>query len=131
LTSGLTSSSSISLVNPGQTLTTRIYAQIYTANVHDGTNIMYECAFVTMLLVLVIILIVHVVIPAYYNFKRHRLETQSKIVRKQQEEFDRAHQSIKKLFTQRDILKRQNYHLLKRPKSHSKSHRRKPVRKKS
>jgi phosphate transport system permease protein len=118
-------------MNPGQTLTTRIYAQIYTANVHDGTNIMYECAFVTMLLVFLIILVVHVIIPAYYNFKRHQQEAQSKMVRKQQEEFDRAHQSIKKLFTEKDILKHQNYRLIKKQKWLNKLRRKKTVRKKS
>jgi phosphate transport system permease protein len=109
LTSGLTSSSSISLANPGQTLTTRIYAQIYTANIHDGTNIMYECAFVTMMLVLLIILVVHVIIPAYYNFKKRQLQSQSKIVRKQQELFDQTHAHMQKIFTEQDILKYQNY----------------------
>jgi len=63
LTSGLSSSSSIALDSAGQTLTTRIYAQIYTANISDATSIMYECAFVTMILVLLIILIVHVLLP--------------------------------------------------------------------
>jgi phosphate transport system permease protein len=77
LTSGLASSNSISLINPGQTLTTRIYAQIYTGNVNDGKNIMYECAIVTMLLVLLIILTVHVVLPAYYSYKQSRIESQN------------------------------------------------------
>jgi hypothetical protein len=54
-------------------LTTRIYAQIYTADYSKGTNIMYECAFVTMILVLLIILVVHVAIPAYYNYKRQKM----------------------------------------------------------
>ena len=74
LTSGLSSSSSISLLTSGQTLTTRIYAQIYEAGVVKGTNIMYECAIVTMILVLIIILIVHVAIPAYYKHKRKKDE---------------------------------------------------------
>lgn len=69
LTSGLASSSSISLLSEGQTLTTRIYAQIYEANVPKGTHIMYECALVTMILVLFVILIVHVLIPWYYKKK--------------------------------------------------------------
>jgi phosphate transport system permease protein len=131
LTSGLTSSSSISLVNPGQTLTTRIYAQIYTANIHDGINIMYECAFVTMILVLLIILVVHVVIPSYYKHKRRQLEIQSKNIRKEQEKFERAHHSLQKLFTVNDILKRKNYHVVRKRKPANKLHQKKGIRKKS
>jgi hypothetical protein len=33
---------------------------------------MYECAFITMILVLAIILIVHVLIPWYYRYKAKR-----------------------------------------------------------
>lgn len=69
LTSGLASSSHIALSSEGQTLTTRIYAQIYEAKIIKGTSIMYECAFVTVLLVLIIITIVHVIIPRYYKHK--------------------------------------------------------------
>lgn len=72
LTSGLASSSSISLIYEGQTLTTRIYAQIYEANMTKANSIMYECAFITMILVLMIILIVNVVIPWYYRYKSKR-----------------------------------------------------------
>jgi phosphate transport system permease protein len=103
LTSGLVSSSSISLINPGQTLTTRIYAQIYTADVHDGTSIMYECAFVTMVLVLLIILVIHVIIPAYYRFKQRRLDNHSKFMRQQQEKFDQVHLSLQKILTSNDV----------------------------
>ncbi len=69
LTSGLASSSSISLVGEGQTLTTRIYAQIYETNMLKANSIMYECAFITMIFVLIIILIVHIIIPWYYKYK--------------------------------------------------------------
>ena len=72
LTSGLASSSSISLINEGQTLTTRIYAQIYETDMTKANSIMYECAFITMILVLMIILVVHVVIPWYYRYKAKR-----------------------------------------------------------
>ena len=37
-----------------------------------ANSIMYECAFITMILVLVIILIVHVIIPWYYRYKAKR-----------------------------------------------------------
>ena len=72
LTSGLASSSSISLIGEGQTLTTRIYAQIYETNMDKANSIMYECAFITMILVLGIIMIVHVIIPWYYKYKAKR-----------------------------------------------------------
>ena len=41
LTSGLASSSSISLISEGQTLTTRIYAQIYETDMTKASSIMY------------------------------------------------------------------------------------------
>jgi hypothetical protein len=60
------------LNSPGQTLTTRIYAQIFTANIGQGLNVMYECAFVTIILVLLIIMFVHVVIPNYYKWQKNK-----------------------------------------------------------
>ena len=72
LTSGLASSSSISLISEGQTLTTRIYAQIYETDMTKASSIMYECAFITIILVLAIILIVHILIPWYYRYKVKR-----------------------------------------------------------
>ncbi|MDE6477196.1 MAG: hypothetical protein K2L48_03320 [Mycoplasmoidaceae bacterium] len=47
-------------------MTTRIYDQIYTANITQGTSVMYECAFITMILVLLIIMISHVLITYYF-----------------------------------------------------------------
>ncbi len=63
LTAGLTSSTETALDRPGQTLTTRIYAQLYNTNITEGINIMYEIAFITLLLVLSLILIGYVLIP--------------------------------------------------------------------
>lgn len=74
LTAGLDSSSHISLDSPGQTLTTRIYAQIYNQNYTEATKIMYECALVTMVLVLAIIIIVHIAIPKYFDWKKKRAQ---------------------------------------------------------
>ena len=82
LTSGLASSSSISLVNEGQTLTTRIYAQIYETNMLKANSIMYECAFITMIFVLIIILIVHVIIPWYYRYKSKRDKDQYESIKR-------------------------------------------------
>ena len=72
LTSGLSSSASISLLSEGQTLTTRIYAQIYESGVTKGTNIMYECALVTMILIAIILIILHVIIPLYFKQRKKR-----------------------------------------------------------
>jgi phosphate transport system permease protein len=105
LTSGLSSSSSISLINPGQTLTTRIYAQIYTANVTEGTNIMYECAFVTMLLVLIIILVVHVAIPAYYNYKRRKQRIAYSQLKAEEARAERAELAVATLLVPNDQTK--------------------------
>lgn len=80
LTSGLSSSNNISLDGPGQTLTTRIYAQIYNQDAIQGTNIMYECAIVTMILVFVIIMVVHIGIPYYYKWKSERIKKKNYIL---------------------------------------------------
>lgn len=74
LTSGLSSSGSIALNTAGQTLTTRIYDQIYTADISQGTSVMYECAFITMILVLLIIMVSHVLIPYYFVWKQKRIK---------------------------------------------------------
>ncbi len=74
LTSGLSSSGSIALNTAGQTLTTRIYDQIYTADITQGTSVMYECAFITMILVLLIIMISHVLIPYYFVWKQKKIQ---------------------------------------------------------
>lgn len=65
LTAGLSSSNSVAIMNPGQTLTTRIYAQLYATNATIGINIMYESALTTLILVLVLTLIGHLIIPYY------------------------------------------------------------------
>ena len=82
LTSGLASGSVVSLSNEGQTLTTRIYAQIYESNITKGSNIMYECAFITMVLILLIILFVNVFIPWYYQHREHKKNNATFIVDK-------------------------------------------------
>lgn len=63
LTAGLTSSAKTSLDRPGQTLTTRIYAQLYNTNISEGNYIMYEIAFITLFLVLILICIGYLIIP--------------------------------------------------------------------
>jgi phosphate transport system permease protein len=112
LTSGLSSSSSISLINPGQTLTTRIYAQIYTADVNQGSHIMYECAFVTMILVLLIILVVHVIIPAYYNHKKNKAKEQYLRVKRHEQQIATAQVAMRKVLIPNDQLSDDQKHIL-------------------
>lgn len=69
LTSGLTSSSYISLDRSGQTLTTRIYAQLENTNLSEATNIMYESTFLTLLLILTLIVIGYCIIPNWKSIK--------------------------------------------------------------
>ncbi len=72
LTCGLSSSSSISLFSGNQTLTTRIYAQIYEPSVVKSFSIMYECAFITILLISLIFFIVYFAIPFWYEYKNSK-----------------------------------------------------------
>ncbi|MDR3257817.1 MAG: phosphate ABC transporter permease PstA [Mycoplasmataceae bacterium] len=131
LTSGLSSSSSISLINPGQTLTTRIYAQIYTANVTQGTNIMYECAFVTMILVLLIILLVHVVIPAYYNYKRRKIRKEYDELKLKEQKITNATNAMNKLLIPKDRMTLSQHRLLDKKIIHKIKRKKKKTRLKS
>lgn len=70
LTSGLTSSSFIALDRSGQTLTTRIYAQLENTNLTDATNIMWESTFLTLLLILTLIIIGYCIIPNWKSIKQ-------------------------------------------------------------
>lgn len=69
LTAGLSSGSKIALLNPGQTLTTRIYAQLFNNNLSQSLNIMWESAFIVLILVVALIIVGYVLIPAWPNFK--------------------------------------------------------------
>lgn len=99
LTSGLASSSSINLGSEGQTLTTRIYAQIYESNIDKAFSIMYECAFITMILVLLIILVVHVLIPWYFRHKQKKEEDRYTAIKninmRKNQELENKNNSIK------------------------------------
>ena len=74
LTAGLGASNSIALDSPGQTLTTRIYAQIYVNNYQQANHTMYECALITLLLVLFILLIIHILIPKYFEMQAEKIK---------------------------------------------------------
>ena len=70
LTAGLSSSSDIALNRPGTTLTTHIYAQIFSTS-QDATWIQYETAFVAIMLVFSLVIIGYVIIPARKTIKNH------------------------------------------------------------
>ncbi len=70
ITAGLSSSSTIALMNPSQTLTTRIYAQLNGSNSVSSINIMYESAFIALLLILMIILVSYLIIPNWSDIKK-------------------------------------------------------------
>lgn len=70
LTAGLSSARVSTLLNPGQTLTTRIYAQLYENNAITAKSIMYESAFITLILVIALIIVAHILIPYYDTFKK-------------------------------------------------------------
>ncbi|MGL4950511.1 MAG: phosphate ABC transporter permease PstA [Mycoplasma sp.] len=63
LTAGLTSVSGIGLLMPGQTLTTRIYAQLTSNDISSVNAISYECAFIALTIILILIWIGNYVIP--------------------------------------------------------------------
>ncbi len=72
LTAGLNSGSRISFMSSGQTLTTRIYAQLSNNDVVKGKNIMYECALLVVVLIILILVIVDIIIPKYYEHKKKK-----------------------------------------------------------
>ncbi|MGL6125344.1 MAG: phosphate ABC transporter permease PstA [Metamycoplasmataceae bacterium] len=69
LTAGLSSSSDIALNRPGTTLTTHIYAQLFS-NSDSAKWIQYEAALIAMLLVFTLVFIVYVIIPGRNKIKQ-------------------------------------------------------------
>ncbi|ADE19615.1 phosphate ABC transporter permease [Mycoplasma crocodyli] len=64
LTAGLTSSNQFGINLWGQTLTTRILAQI-NSNTIDSHNIMLESAFISLLLILLLVIITNLLLPYF------------------------------------------------------------------
>lgn len=62
LTAGLSSSIQTNLGRPGTTLTTQIYSQIFSTSA-NAYNVQYQCAFVTMIFVVLLIFIGSFIIP--------------------------------------------------------------------
>lgn len=67
LTAGLTSSKQTRFLNAGQTLTTRIFAQLSNTNIKDSLNVMYESAFLVLLLIFSLIFLGYFIIPNSKN----------------------------------------------------------------
>ncbi len=63
LTAGLSGSSYVSLLNPGQTLTTRIYAQTISSNSLNDFDSSFESALASLLLMLLLIYLGYILIP--------------------------------------------------------------------
>lgn len=79
LTAGLTSSKQTALTNSGQTLTTRIYAQLTNTNINESLNIMYESAFLTLILVFMLVILGYYIIPNWRTIKKDLLEKYQEI----------------------------------------------------
>ncbi|WP_391591935.1 ABC transporter permease subunit [[Mycoplasma] cavipharyngis] len=63
LTAGLSSGRLFALNQPGQTITTRIYAQIYNNNLVEANQIMFENALLSIIIIDLIILFVNIFLP--------------------------------------------------------------------
>ena len=70
LTAGLSSASTIALMNPSQTLTTRIYAQLSGNDNIRSLNIMYESALIALILIMFLVIISYLIIPNWSNIKK-------------------------------------------------------------
>lgn len=81
LTAGLSSSKYSLLNRPGTTLTTQIYAQIFSSS-SNAIDVQYQAAFMTMIFILFLILIGYVIIPKWSNIKHWFIFYISKLKRK-------------------------------------------------
>ena len=81
LTAGLSSSKYSLLNRPGTTLTTQIYAQIFSSS-SNAIDVQYQAAFMTMIFILLLILIGYIIIPKWSNIKHWFIFYISKLKRK-------------------------------------------------
>jgi ABC-type transport system involved in cytochrome bd biosynthesis fused ATPase/permease subunit len=92
---------------------------------------MYECAFVTMILVLLIILLVHVVIPAYYNYKRRKIRKEYDKLKLQEQKITNATKAMNKLLIPKDRMTLSQHRLLDKQMMHKTKRKKKKTRLKS
>lgn len=78
LTAGIGSTNKICLMSNGQTLTTRIYAQISSNNLVTTKNIMYECALILLILIIIILVLVNIIIPKIFAKKSDHISKKAK-----------------------------------------------------
>ncbi|OYD26681.1 phosphate transport system permease protein [Mycoplasma testudineum] len=81
LTAGLTSSNRVNILLPGQTLTTRIFAQLFNPS-SSAQGIMYEASFIAIILILVLVLFSQLLIP-YFSNPKNRLKVKKLFLKKQ------------------------------------------------
>lgn len=85
LTAGLSSSSEIALNRPGTTLTTFIYAQLFSTS-SNSKWVQYEAAMVAMILVFMLVIIGYVIIPSRDLIKNHFYQFKDYLFNKNEKE---------------------------------------------
>ncbi|MBD5423214.1 MAG: phosphate ABC transporter permease PstA [Mycoplasma sp.] len=78
LTAGLSSSSFSMLNRPGTTLTTQIYAQLFSSS-SNAIDIQYQAAFMTIIFVLILIIVGYIIIPKWNDIKSWIIYQKNKI----------------------------------------------------
>lgn len=100
LTAGLSSPNNIALLSPGQTLTTRIYANtMFGINADQSLTIQYESALSSIILVLFLTILGYMIIP-YYKYLKQEIKLRLMIL-KQMKDLN--------LKSQMKLLKKQIY----------------------
>ncbi|MDK2819359.1 MAG: phosphate ABC transporter permease PstA, partial [Mycoplasmataceae bacterium] len=93
LTAGLSSSSDIALNRPGTTLTTFIYAQLFSTSANSKW-VQYEAAMVAMILVFMLVIIGYVIIPSRDLIKNHFYQFKDYLFNKNRSEKQKEKEAI-------------------------------------